>query len=157
MYPYEIIQAVDQMIDGGEIVLTLRWKKGGEDTLSDFTATMISTEISQAVDMKDNEETLLLENWIDALYGKDDMERQFHGFAIRKLKELITNQDEFLDYIEADKDAIGCGIELRIDAGEEVVSGLAFTLTFSRVVKGFEDVPEESVVFKMEVPLSVGE
>lgn len=137
-----IVQAVEQIIDGGLISVENVWDKE-----SDSSYMLVSSSMYDGKrEVDEDEEETSIGAWLEAMIAVcEENEINFNTLAIDTMIRLINTSDYLLDQLEED-DVEKVSMKLTLEVDSELFSGVNLILTYSIYKLDEEEVMGESVI-----------
>lgn len=137
-----IVQAVEQIIDGGLISVENIWDKE-----SDSSYMLVSSSMYDGKrEVDEDEEETSIGAWLEAMIAVcEENEINFNTLAIDTMIRLINTSDYLLDQLEED-DVEKVSMKLTLEVDPELFSGVNLILTYSIYKLDEEEVMGESVI-----------
>lgn len=137
-----IVQAVEQIIDGGLISVENVWDKE-----SDSSYMLVSSSMYDGKrEVDEDEEETSIGAWLEAMIAVcEENEINFNTLAIDTMIRLINTSDYLLDQLEED-DVEKVSMKLTLEVDPELFSGVNLILTYSIYKLDEEEVMGESVI-----------
>lgn len=137
-----IVQAVEQIIDGGLISVENVWDKE-----SDSSYMLVSSSMYDGKrEIDEDEEETSIGAWLEAMIAVcEENDINFNTLAIDTMIRLINTSDYLLDQLEED-DVEKVSMKLTLEVDTELFSGVNLILTYSIYKLDEEGVLGESVV-----------
>lgn len=137
-----IVQAVEQIIDGGLISVENVWDKE-----SDSSYMLVSSSMYDGKrEIDEDEEETSIGAWLEAMIAVcEENEINFNTLAVDTMIRLINTSDYLLDQLEED-DVEKVSMKLTLEVDTELFSGVNLILTYSIYKLDEEGVLGESVV-----------
>ena len=137
-----IVQAVEQIIDGGLISV-----ENVRDKESDSSYMLVSSSMYDGKrEVDEDEEETSIGAWLEAMIAVcEENEINFNTLAIDTMIRLINTSDYLLDQLEED-DVEKVSMKLTLEVDPELFSGVNLILTYSIYKLDEEEVMGESVI-----------